>query len=156
MLLLAVCGAAARFVPSFMGSSTRPKSWVDRAEAMVFQNLGKVDISYLQALAILGFNRAGNHQTGKSFHFVPLMVRMAYLLKLHKEDTKLPLVERECRRRLLWSIFTSDRFYAGGVKVSQSFSLQSLLVSQVRVLEMPSTIEARSDTLVEIDTSATC
>ncbi|KAH7353139.1 fungal-specific transcription factor domain-containing protein [Pyrenochaeta sp. MPI-SDFR-AT-0127] len=115
ILLLAICGAASRFLPFEPECSDMATSWIERAETITLRSLGKASISKIQTLMILGYNRRCNHQSNKTFYFLPLAARMAYLLKLHKENIKLPFVEQECRRRLMWCIFTVDRFAAGGV-----------------------------------------
>lgn len=117
MLLLAVCGASARFVPPTDGTRNEAKHWIERAELMAFQSLGKDTISNIQALMILALHRSYKHQPGKAFYYVALAVRMTFSLKLHKENGSLSFVEQECRRRLLWCMFLVDRFHAGGIPV---------------------------------------
>ncbi|KAF2011195.1 hypothetical protein BU24DRAFT_355599, partial [Aaosphaeria arxii CBS 175.79] len=114
-LLLAVCGAASRFIGRASKHPERSKVWIERAEVMVFQTLGKPTIEIIQALMIVSLFHAHNHQNSKTFHYFALSVRMALYLKLHKDEHGLSFVEAECRRRLLWSMFIQDRFHAGGI-----------------------------------------
>jgi hypothetical protein len=93
------------------------KSWIELAQTMVFQSAGKINIANVQALILLELYSMHNHENGKSFLYISLAVRMAYSLKLHKEDSQLPFFEQESRRRLLWCMFTLDRLHAGGVPV---------------------------------------
>lgn len=85
---------------------------------MLFQNLGRTTIESVQALVLVGLYHSYNNNSSKSFLYVALAVRMAYALKLHKEDSRLPFLDQECRRRLMWCLFITDRFQAGGVPVS--------------------------------------
>lgn len=117
VILLAICGAAARFVPLSHITITRAKSWINAAESKVLKGLGETRPYHGEALMILGFNRRCNHQSGKAFFFVSLAARMVYHLKLHRENYDLPFMEQERRRRLVWCIFTVDRFCAGGIQV---------------------------------------
>lgn len=117
VVLLAICGAASRFLSVSDTAIARAKSWIDAAESKVLKGLGEARPYHTEALMILGFNRRCNHQSGKTFFFVSLAARMAYHLKLHLENHELPFLEQERRRRLIWCIFTVDRFCAGGVKV---------------------------------------
>lgn len=117
ILLLAVCGASARFLPPANRATNEPKQWIERAELMAFKSLGKDAIPNIQALMILALHRSYKHQPGKAFYYISLAARMAFSLKLHKEDHSLSFVEQECRRRLLWCIFCVDRFHAGGIPV---------------------------------------
>lgn len=75
---------------------------------------------------ILGYYRRCNHQSGKAFFYVSLAARMVFHLRLHKEDRNLSFLEQERRRRLVWCIFTVDRFCAGGVQVCQCSSASSV------------------------------
>lgn len=120
LLLLAVCGTASRFLSSSKEATSRAKAWIEAAEADVLRNLGETKTYHVEALMILGYNRRCNHQSGKTFFFVSLAARMAYHLKLHQENHRLSFLEQECRRRLIWCIFTVDRFCAGGVQVCPS------------------------------------
>lgn len=118
VILLAICGAASRFLSLSKEATDRAKLWIEAAESRVLKSLGEARPYHAEALMILGFNRRCNHQSGKTFFFVSLAARMAFHLKLHRENTQLPFLEQECRRRLVWCIFTVDRFCAGGVQVS--------------------------------------
>lgn len=123
VVLLAICGAAARFLSPSKEATDRARSWIDAAESKVFKSLGEVEQHHVEALMILGYNRRCNHQSGKTFFFTSLAARMVYYLRLHKEDQRLPFLEQERRRRLVWCIFAVDRFCAGGVQVCRWLSL---------------------------------
>jgi hypothetical protein len=116
-LLLAVCGVSSRFLPSAKERANMIKSWIERAETIIFRSMGKTDLASIQTLVLLELYCMYNHQNGKSFLYISLAVRMAYSLKLHKEDGRLSFLEQESRRRLLWCMFTLDRLHAGGVPV---------------------------------------
>jgi len=118
VLLLAMCGAVSRFISMSANAVKRSKSWIEAAESKVLRSLGETKLYYAEALIILGFNRRCNHQSGKTFFFVSLAARMAYHLKLYRENHDIPFMEQERRRRLVWCIFAVDRFCAGGVSVS--------------------------------------
>lgn len=62
---------------------------------------------------------------------------MAYLSKLYKEDSKLSIVEQECRRRLMLCIFTVDRLSAIGAPeyISTAAGLNVQLPCQERYFE---------------------
>lgn len=117
VLLLAICGAASRYLSVSDMATNEARSWIEAAESKVLKSLGEARPYHTEALMILGFNRRCNHQSGKTFFFVSLAARMAYHLKLHRENHNLNFLEQECRRRLVWCIFTVDRFCAGGIKV---------------------------------------
>lgn len=126
-LLLAVCALSSRFLSSTPQAARQAKLWIDTAERMHFQSLGRTTLEGIQALMIVALHYTYCINATKSFLYVALAARMAYWLKLHKEDSHLSFVDQECRRRLLWCIFTKDRFQAGGVAVSM-LSLHSKLL----------------------------
>ncbi|KAJ4982743.1 mucin-desulfating sulfatase (n-acetylglucosamine-6-sulfatase) [Stagonosporopsis vannaccii] len=155
VLLLAVCGAASRFLAVSHAAITRAKSWIDAAESKMLKALGETKPYHIEALMILGFNRRCNHQSGKTFFFVSLAARMAYHLKLHRENYDLPFIEQERRRRLVWCIFTVDRFCAGGIQeyiVLSTASLQVQLPCAERYFETNSAVKTCS--LIDTQTSA--
>ena len=117
VILLAICGAASRFLSMSKEATEQARSWIDAAESKVLKRLGEPKPYHLEALMILGFYSRCNHQSGKTFYFVSLAARMALQLKLHKENHQLPFLEQERRRRLVWCIFAVDRFCAGGIQV---------------------------------------
>ncbi|OAK99591.1 hypothetical protein IQ06DRAFT_277747, partial [Phaeosphaeriaceae sp. SRC1lsM3a] len=126
-LLLAVCAVSSRFLHDAAQAARQGKSWIEKAERMLFQNLGRTTLENLQAQVLVGLYHNYNFNFNKSFIYVALAVRMAYALKLHKEDRQFSFVDQECRRRLMWCLFINDRFQAGGVPeylVLSSASLQ--------------------------------
>lgn len=128
-LLLAVCAVSSRFLHDAAQAARQGKSWIEKAERMLFQNLGRTTLENLQAQVLVGLYHNYNFNFNKSFIYVALAVRMAYALKLHKEDRQFSFVDQECRRRLMWCLFINDRFQAGGVPVSYVLAFLFLDVS---------------------------
>ncbi|KAH7402353.1 fungal-specific transcription factor domain-containing protein [Phaeosphaeria sp. MPI-PUGE-AT-0046c] len=127
-LLLAVCGASARFLPAATQLARQSKSWIEKAERMLFQSLGRTTLESVQALVLIGLHYNCNNNPNKSFVYVALAARMAYAIKLHKEDSRLSFIDQECRRRLMWCLFVNDRFQAGGVPEYIVLSTASLQI----------------------------
>lgn len=117
-LLLAICGLSARFMTPSKERGTQAKSWIELAEKIVFRDFGKINIANVQTLMLLELHQMYDHRNSKCFLYLALAVRVAYSLKLHKEDRQLSFLEQESRRRLLWCMFALDRLHAGGVPVS--------------------------------------
>ncbi|KAF2855366.1 hypothetical protein T440DRAFT_210279 [Plenodomus tracheiphilus IPT5] len=114
-LLLAICGVASRFVAPDSHYPDRGRVWTAHAESLILQSLGKASRYIIQTIMILSYDYRCNHQSSKTFFLLPLAVRMALFLKLHKEDDSLAFRDQESRRRLMWCIFAVDRFSAGGI-----------------------------------------
>ncbi|KAH7067374.1 fungal-specific transcription factor domain-containing protein [Paraphoma chrysanthemicola] len=114
-LLLAVCAASSRFLATTERSQDLAKSWIEKSERMLFQNMGKWQLESVQAIVILMICSTHNYRFGRSAMYLALAVRTALFLKLHKESDQISFIEQECRRRLIWTMFIFDRFHAGGV-----------------------------------------
>jgi hypothetical protein len=55
------------------------------------------------------------HAERKWFLILPMVIRLAFSLKLHHEHEQLPHLDRELRRRMMWNCFLLDKFVAGGM-----------------------------------------
>ncbi|KAF1971166.1 hypothetical protein BU23DRAFT_648089 [Bimuria novae-zelandiae CBS 107.79] len=60
-LLLAVCSVTSRFLSTAYQSAGQVRSWVELAETMVFQSLGKTSLASIQTLIILAMYRGHNN-----------------------------------------------------------------------------------------------
>jgi hypothetical protein len=70
-----------------------------------------------------------HHRQGRMappFILLAIASRFAYALRFNHEAPKLPFLEQECRRRLMWSLFILDTTFAGGIRDFSVCSAQSL------------------------------
>jgi len=82
------------------------------------------NITILTCLLILGLHEFGTCQGGRSWALAGQAIRMAYALQLHRDldhdpltrngSTPLSFIDREIRRRTMWSCFLMDRFNSSG------------------------------------------
>ncbi|KAF2878240.1 fungal-specific transcription factor domain-containing protein [Massariosphaeria phaeospora] len=129
VLILAICAISARFSthpqlrtePCFL----RGDNWAERARQIALKRYDAPNITILIVYLILGLHEFGTCQGGRSWMFGGMAQRMAYALQLHKEleydpsvvegeRKPLGLIDREIRRRTMWSCFLMDRFNSSG------------------------------------------
>ena len=129
VLILAMCAISARFSthpqlrtePCFL----RGDDWAQRAREIALKRYDSPNITILIVYLLLGLHEFGTCQGGRSWMFGGMAQRMAYALQLHKENEYDPLVtdpekkplsaiDREIRRRTMWSCFLMDRFNSSG------------------------------------------
>ncbi|KAH8586750.1 transcription factor domain-containing protein, partial [Bisporella sp. PMI_857] len=127
VLLLAVCAISARFsthhelntTPEFL----RGEDWASAARSIIMKRYEWPNITILICLLILGLHEFGTCQGGRSWALSGQAIRMAYALQLHKDlkydpqgngTTPLSFIDREIRRRIMWTCFLMDRFNSSG------------------------------------------
>ncbi|KAF2023830.1 hypothetical protein EK21DRAFT_118397 [Setomelanomma holmii] len=129
VLILAMCAISARFSthpqlrtePCFL----RGDNWGERAREIALKRFDSLNITILIVYLLLGLHEFGTCQGGRSWMFGGMAQRMAYALQLHKENEYDPLIDeanrkplsaidREMRRRTMWSCFLMDRFDLSG------------------------------------------
>lgn len=128
VLILAVCAISARFsthpklvtYPAFL----RGEEWAAPARSIVVRRYEWPNITILTCLLILGLHEFGTCQGGRSWSLGGQAIRMAYALQLHLDldydphklngTAELSFIDREIRRRTMWSCFLMDRFNSSG------------------------------------------
>ncbi|OCL09380.1 hypothetical protein AOQ84DRAFT_431321 [Glonium stellatum] len=130
VLILAICAISARFSthpqlrtePAFL----RGENWAEKAREIALKRYDTPNITILIVYLLLGLHEFGTCQGGRSWMFGGMAQRMAYALQLHKdldydptggdkgERKKLSFIDREIRRRTMWSCFLMDRFNSSG------------------------------------------
>ena len=131
VLVLSVCAVAARFSSSPKLTSTtrhflRGEEWAAPARDICTKRYESPNVTILTCLIILGLHEFGTCQGGRSWALGGQAIRMAFALQLHKDlefdpmsrngQTKLSFVDREIRRRIMWSCFLMDRFNSSGTE----------------------------------------
>lgn len=129
MLILSVCAVSARFsthpqlntTPNFL----RGEEWAATARQICTTRYEWPNITILTCLLILGLHEFGTCHGGRSWALGGQAIRMAFALQLHKDLERDPLnhkngtsqlsfIDREIRRRVMWSCFIMDRFNSSG------------------------------------------
>ena len=130
VLILAICAISARFSthpklrtePAFL----RGETWAEKAREVALKRYDTPNITTIIVYLLLGLHEFGTCQGGRSWMFGGMAQRMAYALQLHKdldydptgggkgEKKQLSFIDREIRRRTMWSCFLMDRFNSSG------------------------------------------
>ncbi|PQE24313.1 Nitrate assimilation regulatory protein [Rutstroemia sp. NJR-2017a BVV2] len=113
-LVKAICASSIAFVAKDDESRATALKWMDEAEKYIWQNLGRPSVALLEVLLVIVFYRLEHREYFKSQALTAVAAKMAFVLGLNYENNGLSTVVRECRRRLMWSIFHVDRLSAGG------------------------------------------
>lgn len=115
-LLKAMCGVSARYMPDQnLSNMNMAEMWVKEAQMDILESFDSTSIAHVQVILLLVFHGHITRNFTKVWMLFSSAARLAYMLQLNYEDDTLPFVEQESRRRLMWSVYISDKFLAGGI-----------------------------------------
>ncbi|CAZ79391.1 unnamed protein product [Tuber melanosporum] len=142
VLILAVCAVSARFSrhpavrhdPPFLAG----EAFASEARRQILKKFDTPNVTNVTVCVLLGLHEFGTCQGGRSWAMGGMATRMAHAIQLHKEANSDPLgkphsrpagdyfhqdeggymsfVDREIRRRSMWSCFILDRFTSSGTE----------------------------------------
>lgn len=124
-LLSCILSISARFTPCLVrrygGSLRATENFLHIARAMVGTEMYKPSLERTQGFFLLAISEWGNGEKDRSSMDMALAVRMASILKLHREETySLPLgapleqvIRAESARRTFWMIHSQENLQAG-------------------------------------------
>lgn len=127
VVVYAVCAVSARFSSRMHDRFSPPymagEQYAREARRLALDNFDRPDLSLVAALLLLSLHDSGTCETGKSWMYGGMALRMAAALQLNCEQGSNPLdldnidsgprisfLERELRRRTFWSCFLMDRY----------------------------------------------
>ncbi|KAF7896794.1 uncharacterized protein EAF01_009197 [Botrytis porri] len=113
-LVKAMCASSIAFVSKDDESHAAAQKWMNEAENYVWQSLSRPSAVLVEVLLVIVFYRFEHKEYFKSQALTAVAAKMAFVLGLNYENNGLSTLVRECRRRLMWSIFHVDRLSAGG------------------------------------------
>ncbi|KAH7394266.1 fungal-specific transcription factor domain-containing protein [Phaeosphaeria sp. MPI-PUGE-AT-0046c] len=99
--------------PSIQGCSS---DCLAKAEAMVMEDFKAPSAVKIQILVCVIQAHCRRLHMAAAFMLLAVASRAAYALKLNHEAPNLSFLERESRRRLMWSLFMIDMTLAGGIR----------------------------------------
>jgi hypothetical protein len=112
-LLKTMCGVSARFMNQH-SSLTEADTWIHAAEKEILLRLDMLAVSDVEALILIALDHCMSRRFVKTLTSSCLAARMAYVMRLNHENTRLPFLAQESRRRLMWAIFVFDTIYSSG------------------------------------------
>lgn len=138
-LLLSILSISARFTPNLVmryGSGGKATEiFLQRAGGLVFGNMYEPSLEAIQAFFLLSIAEWGNGEKHRSSMHMGIAIRMAGLLRLHREETyRLPdhatanqIVDAEVARRTFWMLENYENLHSG-YSSPISFSYQDITV----------------------------
>ena len=127
LLLLALCGLGSRLIANDRKCKDS-ETWMAQVESTIMSQLGEISIPRLQALTLLLHHRRMTAKRNELWMLLSFASRMAFTLSLHMEDPRLPAVQQECNRRLMWSLYTLDSLGCGGLDALSVCSASQILI----------------------------
>ncbi|KAL2280342.1 hypothetical protein FJTKL_12591 [Diaporthe vaccinii] len=124
-LLLSILSISARFTPSLVerygGGMKAAETFMDRATAVALSELYQVpSLERCQAFYLLSIAQQGSGMKNKSYINIGIAMRMAALMRLHREETyalqnpsKEMVIAAESARRTLWMLHSQDNLHSG-------------------------------------------
>ncbi|ROW10394.1 hypothetical protein VMCG_01645 [Cytospora schulzeri] len=124
-LLLSILSISARFTPALVerygGGMKAAETFMDRASAVALTELYEVPtLERCQAFYLLSVAQQGSGLKNKSYINVGIAMRMAALMRLHREETytlqnpsKEMVIAAESARRTLWQLHSQDNLHSG-------------------------------------------
>ncbi|KAI1100845.1 fungal-specific transcription factor domain-containing protein [Jackrogersella minutella] len=112
-LKLAICAVAAL---QLQRTSLCHDLWVQQAEQLILQQIGRASIFHLQALLLVIRYRIESGEFPTAFMLAALAARTALALRLNYERPELSEVAQEARRRLFWALYLLDDFFCVGLR----------------------------------------
>lgn len=122
ILCTAICATAAMFIsPSDKASRAISIEWSNEVDRYVSSNMNRLNILNLQLIMLSMFQHFAYRQFGRVWLMHGAATRLALAFQLNEERHPAPgqspmsITERECLRRLMWSVFVRDKMLSGGV-----------------------------------------
>jgi hypothetical protein len=115
LLVRGICGAASIFLAKDQDDRLRAEQWIEAAEAEIFKAIDSTPLFKIQTIMLTIFYRAAAQKYRKVLLLLSFASRMAYINRLNYESTSNSFLVQESRRRLMWSIYLLDKFYADGI-----------------------------------------
>jgi hypothetical protein len=131
VLLKAIAVAASSFLdPAFCLPKPTIVDFANDIDTYIMKNLGVLCILNLQIVIIWTHHYHISRQMGKAWVFHAMSARLAFGLHINVERKSGTPQDRECIRRMMWSIRLLDWHFAGAV---QEFSLCSKYLDQLNL-----------------------
>ncbi|CAK7227484.1 hypothetical protein SBRCBS47491_006583 [Sporothrix bragantina] len=115
-LVFAVCGTSALYAPTSDITADVGLAWMETSEDLLMKTLDRPSLQRLQALLLVILHRLESRGFSKAFMLVAFAARAAFALRLNYEQSQITIEEQEIRRRVMWSTWATEKFWAGGLR----------------------------------------
>jgi hypothetical protein len=124
LLIKTICALSYRFSPAADSSNpdggSAPARWAEEAKQTLMAGLNTFSADKLATLLYLTQHEVNSSRHGSAWLLMAMAARMAFALRLHYPAEDLGWTAQESRRRLMWAVFSADKFGFAGL---QEFTL---------------------------------
>lgn len=115
-LLKAICASALRFTPTYHSEDPTAYAWIKQVQNELVNQLGELSVPKLQALMLVIRFLFSLRFTGDVWVLLSVASRVAFTKRLNYERPSIDPVRQESLRRLMWSIYSIDKVFSGGIE----------------------------------------
>lgn len=137
VLTLAVCAITALYTAR---NRDEAPLWVQEAEQYIWQHLESPTIPRLQALLLIIHYYMESGRFQRAFMLIAIAARSATAMRLNHERQDLDPIAKEVRRRIVWSLKITERYFSVGLPEFELCPFESIY------LQLPSSEEEFSGT----------
>ncbi|KAH8646815.1 fungal-specific transcription factor domain-containing protein, partial [Xylariales sp. PMI_506] len=124
-LLFSILSVSARFTPClvkrYQGGPNATQVFLERATCLIQEQMFHPTLDSIQGFFLMSIAEWGNGEKHKSLIYMGIAVRLAGILRLHREETyRLPpsaskeeVVQSEVTRRTFWMLETFENLHSG-------------------------------------------
>ncbi|RBA13194.1 hypothetical protein FPRO05_13621 [Fusarium proliferatum] len=115
-LLKAICASALRLAPTYHSETSPAHNWIKQVQHELVNHMGDMPVPKLQALMLVIKFLFSMRFTGDVWVLLSIASRVAFTKRLNYERPAIDPVKQECLRRLMWSIYSVDKIFSGGIE----------------------------------------
>ncbi|KAG4273204.1 hypothetical protein FPRO04_09810 [Fusarium proliferatum] len=115
-LLKAICASALRLAPTYHSETSPAHNWIKQVQHELVNHMGDMSVPKLQALMLVIKFLFSMRFTGDVWVLLSIASRVAFTKRLNYERPAIDPVKQECLRRLMWSIYSVDKIFSGGIE----------------------------------------
>ncbi|KIL89369.1 hypothetical protein FAVG1_07763 [Fusarium avenaceum] len=115
-LLKAICASALQPTSADHLESSTAYTWIKQAQSELVNQMGDMSVPKLQALMLVIKFLFSLRFTGDVWVLLSIASRVAFTKRLNYERPAMDPVKQECLRRLMWSVYSIDKVFSGGIE----------------------------------------
>lgn len=116
ILLKVLVAAGLRTRRDIPKAAATAAAWMQQAQQYIVGRTGSLSLTRVQILVLLLRFHTVAGSLLEAWELISLAARVAFTMRLNWEDPGLDPAAQESRRRLIWTIFLTDRHLCGGVE----------------------------------------
>ncbi|KAK1485407.1 extracellular sulfatase Sulf-2 [Colletotrichum tamarilloi] len=122
----AICALATLHCGSDLQTRDRATPWVQTAEQKIWQHLESPTIPRLQALLLVIHYQMETGKFQRAFMLTATAARFAAAMRLNHERPDLDFVAQEVRRRVMWSLKITERYFSVGLPEFEACPIETI------------------------------